>query len=174
MRDQVRLEAFERCQAALAGWRGLTVGDFDFDEPKGFSSFTMGIRARVEADPPAVLYRHLAGKQNAILDADTERQVFLLLGEHHIAAHCYHADDTCRIEQFFVGRTLTADDVFDPEIQRGIADELFRFHQLTPEDLPDSTFFELLHEQWGEMAQIGAGRAPIARFRRMSRRCATT
>ena len=157
MREQIHVEVFERCQAALAGWRGLTIEDFDFDEPKGFSTFTLGIRARVAADPPAALYRHLAGKQNAILDGETERQVFVLLGEHHIAAHCYHYDDTCRIEEFFVGRTLTADDVFDPEIQRGIADELFRFHQLTPDDLPDQTFFELLHDQWGSIARSVLG-----------------
>ncbi len=155
MRDEV----LERCQAALPGWVGLSVDDFEFDPPKGFSSFTMGIRAKpgVAADPPAVLYRHLAGKENAILDFGTERQTFLLLGQAEIAAECYHYDDTCRIEQFFVGRTLTADDVFDPDVQRGIADELFRLHQLTPDGLPDRTFFELLHEQWGEMARSVLG-----------------
>ncbi len=151
MREQV----FETCRAALPGWRELTIDQFEFDDPKGFSTFTMGIRARdgVPAEPPAVLYRRLAGKQNAILDSVAEREVFLLLGGHRIAAHCYHYDDTCRIEEFFVGRSLTADDVFDPEIQRGIAGELFRLHQLTPDNLPDRTFFELLHEQWGPMAR---------------------
>jgi thiamine kinase-like enzyme len=155
MREQV----FETCRAALPGWRELTIDQFEIDDPKGFSTFTMGIRARdgVPAEPPAVLYRHLAGKENAILDSVTEREVFLLLGEHRIAAHCYHYDDTCRIEEFFVGRSLTADDVFDPEIQRRIADELYRLHQLTPDDLPDRTFFELLHEQWGLMARTVLG-----------------
>jgi thiamine kinase-like enzyme len=159
MSDDVRLEVFERCQAALPGWTGLAVDDFVFDPPKGFSSFTMGIRAKpaVAVQPPAVLYRHLAGKQNAILDFDAERETFLLLGRHGIAAECYHYDDTCRIEQFFVGRTLTADDVFDQEIQRRTAAELFRFHQLTPDGLADRTFFELLHEQWGAMARSVLG-----------------
>ncbi len=151
------VEVFERCQAALPGWRSLTIDDFEFDEPKGFSSFTMGVRAQVEADPPAVLYRHLAGKENAILDAAAERATFLLLGEHGIAARCYHYDEICRIEQFFVGRTLTAVDVFDPTIQRGIANELYRLHQLRPDGLPSRTFFELLHEQWGEMARSVLG-----------------
>ena len=146
--------ALERCQAVFPIWRGLTADDFTFDDPKGFSSFTMGIRARHDGiDPPAVLYRHLAGKDNAILDFATERSTFLMLGEHRIAAHCHHYDETCRIEEFYRGRTLTAQEVFDPEIQRGIADELFRLHRLEPDNLPSKTFFELLHEQWGPMAR---------------------
>ena len=159
MREDVDRDVFERCQTVLPGWRGSAIDDFEFDQPKGFSTFTIGVRSRpgAGADPPAVLYRHLAGKENAILDAEAERQTFLLLGEHRIAAECYHYDDTCRIEQFFVGRTLTADDVFDPVIQRRIAGELFRLHQLTPDDLPERTFFELLHEQWGEMARSVLG-----------------
>lgn len=159
MREGIEAEAFERCRAALPGWAGLGVDDFEFDPPKGFSSFTMGIRAKpgVTVEPPAVLYRHLAGKENAILDFGAERETFLLLGQAGIAADCHHYDDVCRIEQFFVGRTLTADDVFDPRVQRGIADELYRFHQLTPDGLPDRTFFELLHEQWGEMARAVLG-----------------
>ncbi|MCP4228119.1 MAG: hypothetical protein GY773_32625, partial [Actinomycetia bacterium] len=149
MREMV----FENCQAVFASWRDLTSDDFDFDDPKGFSSFTMGVRSRVEVDPPAVLYRHLDGKENAILDSAAEREVFLLLGEHKIAAHCYHYDTTCRIEEFYRGRTLTAADVFDPEIQRQIATELHRFHQLEPENLPSQTFFELLHQKWGALAR---------------------
>ncbi|MCP5024940.1 MAG: phosphotransferase [Actinomycetia bacterium] len=146
-------EVLGRCQAALPGWQGLTAADFEFDAPKGFSSFTMGVRSKGTAHPPAVLYRHLDGKENAILDFATERQTFLLLGEHEIAARCLHYDNTCRIEEFYRGRTLTAADVFDPTIQRGIANELHRFHQLEPGGLPPATFFELLHGQWGEMAR---------------------
>ena len=144
--------ALAKCQDVFESWRGLAFEDFTFDAPKGFSSFTMGIRAKVDVDPPAVLYRHLDGKENAILDFDAERETFVMLGENDIAAHCYHYDDVCRIELFYVGRTLTADDVFDPAMQRGIADQLYRFHQLRPERVPEQTFFELLHEQWGEMA----------------------
>ncbi len=117
----------------------------------------MGVRSRRDVEPPAVLYRHLAGKENAILDFDTERRTFLLLGRERIAAHCHHYDNTCRIEAFYRGRTLTADDVFNPAHQRGVADQLFRFHQLEPDGLPDRTFFELLHEQWGEMARSVLG-----------------
>jgi thiamine kinase-like enzyme len=145
--------ALERCQDALPSWRGLTTGDFEFDQPKGFSSFTMGIRAKADVDPPAVLYRHLAGKENAILDFETERDTFLLLGEQHIAARCHHYDHTCRIEEFYSGRTLTAADLFVPDVLRGIADELFRLHQLQPANLPPQSFFELLHRQWGPMAR---------------------
>jgi thiamine kinase-like enzyme len=149
----VREDVFERCRVALSGWSGLTFDDVDLDDPKGFSSFTMGVRPRRGVDPPAVLYRHLDGKENAILDAETERQVFLLLGEHGIAARCHHYDTTCRIEQFYRGRSLTADDVFDPVIRRGIANELFRLHQLEPPGLPEATFFDLLHRKWGPMAR---------------------
>jgi thiamine kinase-like enzyme len=144
-------------------WQPRTVDDFDFDDPKGFSSFTMGVRAKAaaaaETDPPAVLYRQLAGKDNAILDFDAERELFLLLGDHEIAAQCYHYDDDCRIEQFYRGRTLTAEDVFDPDIQRQVAGELFRFHRLeSPAGVPSATtFFELLHERWGPLAQSVLG-----------------
>jgi len=153
MNHDVRAEVLSECRAALPAWRGLTIDDVDFDDPKGFSSFTMGVRPRVAVDPPAVLFRRLAGKENAILDFDTERDVFLLLGNAGIAARCLHYDDSCRIEEFYRGRTLTADDVFDPDIQRGVAAELYRFHQLEPHGLPDGTFFELLTEQWGELAR---------------------
>ncbi len=149
----MRAEVLARCQAVFPSWRGLGADAFDFDDPKGFSSFTMGIRARRSVDPPAVLYRHLAGKENAILDFDTERRVFLLLGEHGIAARCHHYDETCRIEEFYAGRTLTADELFDPGVQRGIADQLYRLHQIAPDGLPDATFFELLHRRWGPMAR---------------------
>jgi thiamine kinase-like enzyme len=148
-----RDEVLTRCQAALPSWRGLTTADFDFDPPKGFSSFTMGVRARRPLDPPAVLYRHLEGKENAILDPDTEERVFLLLGDMGIAAPCLHSAADHRIETFYQGRTLTAEDVFDPDIQRGIANELYRMHQLDPAGLPDRTFFELLPEHWGELAR---------------------
>ncbi len=157
MPDTVLDTVLKRCQAALPAWRGLGADDFDFDPPKGFSSFTMGVRAKRDVDPPAVLYRQLAGKENAILDAARERDTFLLLAEQRIAARCFHYDDTCRIEEFYSGRTLTAADVFDPDIQRGIADELYRVHQLTPADLPAATFFELLHARWGPMARSVLG-----------------
>ncbi len=152
--EDVNHDVFQKCQEVFPDWRRLSLEDFDFDDPKGFSSFTMGVRSRSgDANPPAVLYRGLAGKENAILDFASERETFLLLGSNQIAAHCYHYDETCRIEQFYVGRTLTAADVFDRDIQRGIADELYRFHQLEPENLPQETFFELLHRQWGTMAE---------------------
>lgn len=142
-----------RCQAAIPSWRHLSVDDFDFDDPKGFSSFTIGVRARPPVDPAAVLYRRLAGKENAILDFETERRVFLFLGAAGIAAPCLHYDRHCRIETFYRGRTLTADDVFDPVLQRGIARQLYRLHQLDPGGLPDATFFELLTGQWGDLAR---------------------
>jgi len=158
----VRERVLAKCQEVFASWRSLTVDDVDFDDPKGFSSFTMGVRPRPSGnpvEPPAVLYRQLAGKENAILDFDTERSTFLLLGEHHVAAHCYHYDDTCRIETFYTGRTLTADDVRDPDIQRRVADQLFRLHQLQPSGLPQPSFFELLHDKWGPMARRVLGDA---------------
>jgi hypothetical protein len=58
-------------------------------------------------DPPAVLYRGLEGKENTNLDFATEKEVFLLLGEHRIADLCLHYDDVCRFEEFYDRRTLT-------------------------------------------------------------------
>jgi thiamine kinase-like enzyme len=149
----VRTEIFKQCQDLFPEWAACSMADFEFDDPKGFSSFTMGIRSTVAVQPPAVLYRRLEGKENAILDFATEKDVFLTLGAHDIAAHCHHYDETCRIEAFYDGRNLNADDLFEPENLRQIADQLYRFHQLRPPSLPEQGFFDLLHEKWGKLAQ---------------------
>lgn len=131
----------------------MSAGDFEFDDPKGFSSFTMGIRCRKPVSPPAVLYRQLEGKENAILDFETEKQVFLTLGENDIAAHCHHYGDSCRIETFYQGRTLVGEDLFEAETLRRIADQLYRLHQLRPTGLPPRGFFELMQAKWGKIAR---------------------
>lgn len=146
-------EIFEQCKKLFPEWATLSPADFDFDDPKGFSSFTMGIRCKKAATPPAVLYRRLEGKENAILDFETEKEVFLTLGAHQIAAHCHYYDKTCRIEAFYQGRTLRPEDLFEPENLRKIANELYRFHQLRPPSLPQTSFFELLHYKWGRLAK---------------------
>ncbi|MDC1288305.1 phosphotransferase [Gammaproteobacteria bacterium] len=144
---------FAQCQALFPDWMERSSEDFEFDDPRGFSSFTMGIRAQVAVTPAAVLYRRLAGKENAILDFATEKNVFLTLGDSGIAARCHHYDEDCRIEAFYRGRSLNADDLFDPQNLRQIADQLYRLHQLTPVGLPQQGFFELLHDKWGRIAR---------------------
>ena len=129
------------------------MADFEFDDPKGFSSFTMGIRSSKVVQPTAVLYRRLEGKENAILNYETEKEVFLTLAAHDIAAHCHYYDKTCRIEAFYQGRTLKADDLFEPEYLRQIANQLYRLHQLMPPGLPQQTFFDMLHDKWGPLAK---------------------
>ena len=157
MKDAV----LERCQRLFPAWRGLTTADFDFDDPKGFSSFTMGVRCRRSVEPSAVLYRHLAGKENAILDFATERDTFLLLGDHDVAAHCYFYDDTCRIEEFYRGRTLTPEDLRVPDVLRKIADELFGLHQLEPDNPPDEDVLRAATRSVGGAGQIGAERRSV-------------
>jgi thiamine kinase-like enzyme len=147
-------EALDRCRAVFPEWGPLSVDDFDWDEPKGFSSFTMAIRCLRDVEPRAVLYRKLEDKENAILDFEAEREIFLLLGEHGIAADCLHYDEVCRIEEFYDGRTLDPGDLSDSHVLKGIATELFRFHQLQPEVLPNQTFFELLHTKWVPLARV--------------------
>jgi thiamine kinase-like enzyme len=149
----MKSEIFEQCQKLFPEWVEMSMEDFDFDEPKGFSSFTMGIRSKKTVQPMAVLYRRLEGKENAILDFETEKEVFLLLGEHKIAAECYYYDEVCRIEAFYQGRSLQAEELFEPENLRNIANELFKFHQLRPTSLPEKMFFEMLHNKWGEIAK---------------------
>jgi thiamine kinase-like enzyme len=143
----------DRCKTVFPEWHSLSVDDFDFAEPKGFSSFTMGIRCLVDVEPPAVLYRGLEGKENAILDFASERDVFLLLGEHQIAARCLHYDEKHRIEEFYEGRTLTPADLTDSDVLKGIAGELYRFHRLEPDIIPEQSFFELLHDKWGRLGR---------------------
>ncbi len=134
-------------------WAELSVADFEFDDPRGFSSFTMGIRSTKPVQPAAVLYRRLEGKDNAILDYATEKEVFLTLGSNDIAARCYHYDKSCRIEAFYHGRSLQARDLFEPENLRQIANQLFRLHQLRPAGLPQQGLFDLLHLKWGRLAR---------------------
>lgn len=152
----IKDEVFKTCQAIFPGWSGLTAADFEMDDPKGFSSFTMGVRSKPDVqpvDPPAVLFRRLEGKENAILDFAAERDVFLTLGQEGIAAHCFHYDASCRIEEFYPGRTLVADDLFDAETLRKIAGRLHAFHQLRPGILPQEMFFDLLVAKWGRLAK---------------------
>ena len=104
--DIDRSAILKQCRGLFPEWVGLAIDDFEMDDPKGFSSFTMGVRCKTRAEPPAVLYRRLDGKENAILDFAVEKEVFLELGAKNIAAHCYHYDETARIEAFYHGRTL--------------------------------------------------------------------
>ncbi len=153
IRLSMKQQIFSQCQRVFPEWAELSMADFEFDDPKGFSSFTMGIRGNQAIRPPAVLYRRLEDKENAILDFGTEKEVFLILGANDIAAHCYHYDKTCRIEAFYQGRSLLGDDLFEPDNLRQIADQLYRLHQLKPAGLPQRGFFELLHEKWGSIAK---------------------
>ena len=146
-------KVFSKCQDLFPGWSGMSSEDFEFDDPKGFSSFTMGIRSLKQAQPAAVLYRHLEGKDNAILDFETEKEIFLTLSEHEIATQCLHYDETCRVEAFYRGRTLTIEDLFVPDHLRQIANQLYRFHQLRPQSLPSDPFFELMVVKWGDLAK---------------------
>ncbi len=154
--ESMKSLAFETCQRLFPEWAGLSISDFDLDDPKGFSSFTMGIRAKAGSkplQPPAVLYRRLEGKENAILDFETEKEVFLALGANNIAARCYHYDRTCRIEAFYRGSTLQAADLFEPETLRKIAEQLYRLHQMRPAKLPQDMFFDALIAKWGRLAK---------------------
>ena len=76
------------------------------------------------------------------------------MGEQNIAAHCYYYDETCRIEAFYEGHTLRAEELFDAENLQKIAAELARFHKIDHLTLPQKSFFELLHKQWGAEAKV--------------------
>ena len=149
----MKAEIFRQCQKIFPDWASHSIADFDFDDPKGFSSFTMGIRSNKQAEPKAVLYRRLEDKENAILEFETEKEIFLNLAENNIAPHCHYYDRTCRIETFYDGRTLVAADLFEPENLRQIANQLYRFHQLMPASLPQQQFFDMLHNKWGQLAK---------------------
>ena len=149
----MKSKIFNQCQQLFPQWADLSMADFEFDEPKGFSSFTMGIRSKKAVQPPAILYRKLEGKENAILDFEIEKEVFLTLGANQIAAHCHYYDESCRFESFYQGRTLSIEDLSEPENLRQIADQLYRFHQLSPAGLPQQPFFDLMYAKWGRLAR---------------------
>jgi|GEM_PF-271735 len=146
-------EVLAECRALLPGWEGLTEDQVHFEPPKGFSSFTMVVRPRVPVDPPGVLYRRLAGKDNAILDGPAERAVFLALGAGGVAPRCLHVDERTRLEELYSGRTLQRGDLTDPDVLARIGVQLRRFHDLPPPPLPGRSFFELLHDKWGPQAR---------------------
>lgn len=146
-------EIFSLCQSLFPEWKPLKETDFHFDPPKGFSSFTMGIRSIKNVNPPAVLFRKLEGKENAILDFEIEKDVFLLLSDHDIAAKCHYYDEYCRIEEFYKGRTLEPVDLCNPEHLRRIGHQLSRIHQIKPQGIPPDHFFELVHKKWGLIAR---------------------
>lgn len=142
-----------RCRASVPAWEALPNDAFTWDKPKGFSTFTMGVHANGAVSPQAVLYRSLSGKDNAILDFDQERAVYLALADARISAPCLRYDRDYRIEAFYDGRTLTRHDLTDSTVLRGIAEELYRFHTLEPPPIPDEPFFALLHKKWGLLAR---------------------
>ena len=63
--DAFRSEVLQRCQDAVPSWRGLGLEAFEMDDPKGFSSVTIGVRCTRDLEPAAVLYRQLEGKEIA-------------------------------------------------------------------------------------------------------------
>ena len=149
-----RDEVLSLCQRHIPAWQGLTAADFDFAGPKGFSSFTVALCCRRGGvEPRGVFFRRLEGKENATLDFEAERGVFLALGEAGIAARCLHYARGYRMEALYDGRTLTREDLRDSTVLRGIAAELHRFHRLRPAGLPRETFFERLHVRWGRLAR---------------------
>jgi len=148
----VEADALRHCQQFLPGWTGLSESDFEFAPPKGFSSFTMAIRCRLDADPAGVLYRRLAGKTNAILDFEDERHVYLTLADAGIAAACHGYTRDFRIEALYQGRTLTAEDLRDDDLLRQIGEQLATFHSLAPA-IPQQPFFDRLHARWAPMAR---------------------
>jgi choline/ethanolamine kinase len=153
MEKNIKARVFSQCRELFPAWSALSMEDFDFDEPKGFSSFTMGVRCKKPVEPAAVFYRRLAGKENAILDFESEKEVFLTLGADDIAARCHYYGDDCRIEAFYRGRTLTRKDLTEPDTLCQIAGRLYRFHRLRPPCLPRASFFDLLHDKWGRIAR---------------------
>lgn len=152
--DAAMKAVFADCRAALPGWAGLSESDCRYQAPKGFSSFTISVEPLDSTvDPPAVLFRRLEGKENAILEREAERDVFLTLGKEGIAAHCYFYGERYRLEEFYRGRALTAADLRVPEVLEGIAAALARFHRLRPASVPDQPFFSRLHQKWGGLAR---------------------
>ena len=128
---------FQKCQGLFSGWAAMSIEDFEFDDPKGFSSFTMGVRSlKPELNLLPCFTGTLMVKRTPYWILRPTREVFLTLSQHEIAAHCHHYDETCRIEAFYQGRTLAMEDLWEPENLRQIADQLYRFHQLRPASLP--------------------------------------
>ena len=144
--------ALAECRDAIPAWRDVPDESFAFTPPKGFSSFTMGIRHSDSALPAAALYRKLEGKDNALLDFEDEQRVYLALADAGIAASCIAYERTHRIEQFYEGRTLTKEDLGDTDILCKIGEQIGRIHSLSP-TVPPEPFFERLFRRWSVLAR---------------------
>jgi len=149
-----KTKIFSQCQDIFPEWEALCIEDVHFTAPKGFSSVTTAIQVQEkEVEPRAIFYRQLEGKENAILDFQAEKEVFLLLSENEIAAPCHGYEEDFRLEGFYQGRSLVPEDLWELDNLKKIANELHRFHQLKPAQLPEKDFFTLLHEKWGKLAR---------------------
>jgi len=150
----VRADVLKDCQVALPQWRELSTTDFEFADPKGFSTFTMAVRStRDDIAPAGMMYRRLEGKENAILGGEAEKSVYLCLSDAGVAARCHHYEPRFRLEELYDGRTLTRHDLTDSVVLEGIGEQVAKLQQLEPAGLPNAGFFELLHAKWGPMAK---------------------
>lgn len=145
-------EVLRRCQDAVPAWRGLGHDDFEFSPPRGFSSFTMAVRCRAAVEPPAVLYRALDHKPNALLGHQMERGVYEALDAAGVAAPLIAYADDHRIETFFEGESLVRQDLADHAVLAQIGERLATLHSVEA-NVPSRPFFELAHATWGPVAQ---------------------
>ena len=149
----IKENILEKCKEFLPTWISFSVDDFTFDPPKGFSSFSVGVHCKNEVVPKSVMYRQLDCKDNAILDFNIEKHVFVALGKSGIAVGFYHYDINSRIEKFIDGRSLVVEDLSNTDVLKQIANRLYALHQLDIPELPDKIFFELLHDKWGFLSK---------------------
>ena len=151
--DKRRQLVLHRCRSSIAAWSSLDDDAFETTPPRGFSTFTMAVQcSRPSTAPQAAFYRHLDGKENAILTATDERVVYEALAEAGIAAPLLAYEAGYRIEAFYGGRTLTRADLADHDTLRAIAEQLAKLHALDPGPA-EPHFFDRLAERWTPLVQ---------------------
>ncbi len=142
----------KQCQKIFLQWSKVRIEHLEVQEPKGFSSLAYVVKTSLDISPKAILFRSLSAKDNAILDQKREEQLFLFLGEKEIAPKCLYYDQDCRIEEFYEGHSLKRTDIFNDNILKKVANQIYQLHQLKPLGLPKESFFTLLHTKWGGLA----------------------
>lgn len=151
MSTEVR-DVLRRCRESVPAWADLSDDDFETTPPRGFSSFTMVVRCRRAVEPHALLYRHLADKPNALLPHDEERRIYEALVRAGVAAPCVAYERDYRLEAFYEGRSLRADDLEDHDILAAIGEQLARLHAAAP-PVDAEPHFARLHRVWRSAAR---------------------
>jgi hypothetical protein len=145
---------FKKCRQYFPSWQGLSIDDFTFDPPKGFSSFTMGIRANQPSIRPLFSIAAWRAKKTPSLILRRKKRFFLPLGSTTSPRIVTSTSGNFGWRLFITAVPCKQQNCSNRKSCRKSRVELYRFHQLSPPELPQTLFWDLLFAKWGALAQV--------------------